>query len=150
MPPGSTSIPVASTTRCPFDWMSGATCAIVSPSTSTSASVVVAALTTLPPLIRIPIALLLHSVHQKNRPAGSTLISHGLNHRCSFEPVLLRADRWSLLHFAWGGTHSASAVRSAQVCGANPVGRSTMVMHPSTGQTSEHKLHPTHSVSSRL
>src|ERR1017187_6429274 len=73
---------------------------------------------------------------------------HGLNHQCSFEPVSLRADPWSLFHFAWGGTHSASAVRSAQVCGANPVGRSTMVMHPSTGQTSEHKLHPTHSVSS--
>jgi len=43
---------------------------------------------------------------------------------------------------------TTALVRSAQVSGANPVSRSTMVIHPSTGQTSEHKLHPTHSVSS--
>ena len=45
-------------------------------------------------------------------------------------------------------THSAPFVRSSHVSGLRPVSTSTIVMHPSTGQTSEHKLHPTHSVSS--
>src|ERR1700683_1819593 len=45
-------------------------------------------------------------------------------------------------------SHSAPRVRSSHVCGARPVSTSTIVMHPSTGHTSEHKLHPTHSVSS--
>ena len=45
-------------------------------------------------------------------------------------------------------THAAPFVRSSHVSGFSPVSTSTIVMHSSTGQTSEHKLQPTHSVSS--
>src|ERR1039458_6860020 len=43
---------------------------------------------------------------------------------------------------------TTALVRSAQVSAANPVGRSTIVIQRSTGHTSEHRLQPTHSVSS--
>ena len=45
-------------------------------------------------------------------------------------------------------THAAPRVRSSHVSGASPLSTRTMVMHSSTGQTSEQRLQPTHSVSS--
>src|SRR5665213_1534295 len=53
MPPGNTSIPVASRTVWPSASIAGATRAIFSPSIKTSASFVSFALTTLPPLISV-------------------------------------------------------------------------------------------------
>jgi len=46
------------------------------------------------------------------------------------------------------GAQSIPRVRSSHVSGARPASTRTMVMHSSTGQTREHRLQPTHSVSS--
>ncbi len=46
------------------------------------------------------------------------------------------------------GAQTKPFVRSSHVSAGSPVGTSIIEMHASTGQTQEHRLQPTHSVSS--
>ncbi len=64
-------------------------------------------------------------------------------------PFPVQVPSKNRLQEAWGSVaHTAPLVRSSQLSAANPFSTRTMVMHSSTGHTSEHRLQPTHSVSS--
>ncbi|SPE19016.1 hypothetical protein SBA5_180049 [Candidatus Sulfotelmatomonas gaucii] len=68
-------------------------------------------------------------------------------HPCLLVPLFPRSPGPSL-PCSLPYPHAAPRVRSSHVSAFNPVSTSTIVMHPSTGHTHQHKLHPTHSVSS--